>query len=187
MKQVGAGGGFLPITLLEGKGGIWPVGPSFADLCSMIKHLLRTLTQFLTGSFVSFLAVCAGSLQALDPRLVFLVTYHGLEIGSNDGVIMDHCSSLALEVSTPKPLRDRCTWSQGATPLTCGPGRATPCHVHREGHACTRLHMPAHSKQSPSPSAPPATCLRARMGRVIEGPDVFRWTHFPKGTSALCG
>lgn len=56
VKRVGAGGGFLPIKLLKGRGGIWPMGPSFADLCSMIKHLLRTLTQFLTGSFVFFLS-----------------------------------------------------------------------------------------------------------------------------------
>ena len=45
------------------------MGPSFADLCSMIKHLLRTLMQFVIGSFVFLLEVCAGSLRALDPSL----------------------------------------------------------------------------------------------------------------------
>ena len=140
----GRGDGFLPIKLLinqAGEGRIWPVGPSFADLCSMIKHLLRTLTQFVIGSFVFLLEVCAGSLRALDPSLVLLIIYHGLEIGSNDGIIMDHCSSLALEVSTPKPLRDRRRWSQGATPNTWTPESRPP--PHSLGGA--RLHTPAHS------------------------------------------
>lgn len=117
------------------------MGPSFADLCSMIKHLLRTLMQFVIGSFVFLLEVCAGSLRALDPSLVLLIIYHGLEIGSNDGIIMDHCSSLALEVSTPKPLRDRRGWSQGATPQHVDPGGPSPTTFTARGrpaHACTQ-------------------------------------------------
>ena len=146
------------------------MGPSFADLCSMIKHLLRTLTQFLIGSFVFLLAVCAGSLWALDPSLVLFIIYHGLEIGSNDGIIMDHCSSLALEVSTPTPLRDRHGWSQGAAPQHMDPGGLSPATCTMRGtpaHGCTSLHTAARAR------VPLIACLGARRGHVIDVPDLF--------------
>ena len=40
---------------------------------------------------------------------MLLIIYHVLEIRRNDGTVLDHCSSLALEVSTTRPLGDEMT------------------------------------------------------------------------------